>query len=166
MNDVLKPGFTYTFDLLDRHGRVIEREVVHNLIPVEGLAFMLGALFKNQTVPSGWYIAPYEGNYTPTLGDTAAAMPALATECTAYAASLRAPFAPGAVSGTTIDNGASSAEFVFTEEKTLYGGFMTSSPNKGATTGILLSAVRFGSPKAVGPENPLRVTAGFTFASA
>lgn len=108
----------------------------------------------------------YEGDYTPVAGDTAATFPAAATEFTAYDGTTRKTFVPGAVVGTNVDNHDNKAEFTFTPAKVVYGGFISSSSARGSTSGVLLSAVRFGSPKSVDAGGVLRVTAGFTLASA
>lgn len=164
MTNDQKLGFTYTVEHI-RGGVVIDREEVHNLIPLEGLNFLLNSEFKGTAVPATWYIAVYEGNYTPTLADTAAAFPAAATETTSYAEAARVAYVPGTVTGGTLDNAASPATFTFNASKTIYGGFMSSASAKSAVTGTLISAVRFASPKTPTVGDLLKITAGFTFAS-
>lgn len=159
-------GFTYIVEVVDRQGNVSQREVVHNLTPVEGLNHMMAVTFKQATQVPTWFIALFEGNYTvvPTL--TAATFPAAATECTAYTPSQRVEFVEGDVVNGSVDNSASRAEFTFTSAKTVYGGVITSSAAKGSTTGVLISAVRFASPKVLDVGSVLRVTAGNSLVSA
>lgn len=165
MNEQLRGGFVYTLEHV-RDGQVIDREVVRNLMPTEGVNHMLSTQFKGTAQVATWYIGIYEGNYTPTIADTAAGLPAAATETTAYTAATRVEFVEGAVSGGSLDNSASKAEFVFNAAKTIYGAFMSSVATKGAVSGVLASVVKFSSPKTFGSGDTLRVTAGFTLASA
>lgn len=167
MKTAAELGFTYTVDVLHSDGSASQAEVVHNLIPDEGLAHAMGVIFKSVTPAVGWFVALYHGNYTPTPDLTAATFPALATEWTTYVSATRPAFTSGAVSGGALDNSASPALFVSTaDNQTIYGGVLTSSSAKGATTGALISAVRFTTPKVLGNGDTLRVTAGNSLTSA
>lgn len=159
-------GFNYVIEVVDRFGHVSQREEVHNLIPLEGLNHVMNVLLKAATQVPTWYIALYEGNYTPDTNTTAATFPAAATECTAYTPTSRVEFVEGTVAAGAADNSASRAEFTFTAAKTIYGGVITSAAAKGATTGVLISAVRFASPKVLDVGSTLRVTAGLSLVSA
>lgn len=165
MNTNLKAGFRYLVEVV-KDGVVIDSEVADNLMPTEGLNHMLGVTIKSVAAAPTWYIGLYEGNYTPVLTDTAALFPAAATETVAYSEATRVEFVEGAVAAGAVDNSASKAEFTFTANKTVYGGFISSASAKGGVTGALLSAVRFASPKVLEIGAILRVTAGFTLASA
>lgn len=164
MNTKLTGGFTYLIEVL-KDGVVIDSETVHNLMPTEGLNHMLGSTLAGASQVSTWYLGLYEGNFTPSIGDTAALLPSLAVECTAYTGATRKTWVPGAVAAGVVDNSASRAEFEFTANKTVYGGFMSSAPAKGATTGALISVVRFSSPRVLDTGSILRVTAGMTLTS-
>lgn len=158
-------GTAYLVELVAPDGTVLNSEVVHNLIPTEGLNHIAGVVFKGATPAAAWYIAPYEGNYTPVAAVTAATAPAAATECTTYSEAARVLFNSGAVAGGALDNTANKAEFTFNAAKTIYGIFMTSASPKAATTGVVVSFVRFSSPKVCDVGSVLRVTAGFAIAS-
>ena len=118
-----------------------------NLIPTEGLNHMLSVVVAGGVKVSTWYVGIYEGDYTPIATNTAANFPGLATECTAYAEASRPTFVEGSVSAGAVDNSASKAEFTMNATKTVYGCFLVSTATKGATTGTLLSAVRFSTPQ-------------------
>ena len=135
------------------------------MVPIEGLNHMLSVTVKNGTPVPQWYIGLFEGDYSPDASATAATLPALATECTAYSETTRVPLTTGAVSGGATSNASDIAEFTFPVAKTIYGAFIASAPAKGAATGILLSAVRFPSPRVMGAGSVLRVFAGPTGAS-
>lgn len=164
MGGRVRAGFVYDFELV-RGGQVVDRWQQHNLMPTEGLNYLLNILFKGTSPAAAWYIALYEGDYTPVDEDVAADFATNATECTAYTPSTRPAFTAGTVSGGAVDNSASVAEFTFTSDKTIYGGSMHSVATKSALTGTLLSAVKFASPKTCETGDVLRVTAGLTFTS-
>ena len=167
MNEQLKAGFTYTVEVLDREGNVVDADPpVKNLMPSEGVAHLVNGLVKSGAQVGTWYIGLLEGNYTPTANDTAATLPAAGTECTAYSASTRVAFVPGTLTGGTVDNGSSKAEFTLSADKTVYGGFISSASAKGSTSGVLLSVVRFGAPKILSAGSTMRVTAGLALVSA
>lgn len=165
MKSALKLGFTWTIDTVDASGTLIDSEVVHNLVPMEGINHFLNTTLKGGGQNATWYVGLYEGNYTPSSTDTAVAFPAAATETTAYDETTRPAFTSGAVSAGSLDNSASKAVFTFNAIKTVYGGFLTASPVKGGTSTVLISVVRFGSPKNLDPGAILRVTAGIAAAS-
>lgn len=164
MNSEARSGFLWTLELEHADG-TIEREQVHNLIPEEGLNHMQSVVFKGASQVATWYIALFEGNYNPDGGITAATFPSVATECTAYSPSTRPEFVEGSVVSGDVDNSASRAEFTFTANKTVYGGVITSASAKGATTGVLMSAVRFSSPKVCEEGAILRVVAANSLVS-
>lgn len=166
MNSKAESGFTYVVEVIHPDGRVSQREVVHNLIPTEGLNHQQSVTFKGATQVTTWFIGLYEGNYTPVAGVTAATISADSTECTAYTPGARVEFVEGAVAAGSVDNSASKAQFTFTAAKTVYGGFISSASPKGATTGVLISAVRFASPKNLAIGDVLSVTAANILVSA
>lgn len=159
-------GFSYFLEIVHADGRVEREGPFHNLIPTEGRNHMMGVTFKGAAAVAGWYLALYEGDYTPTAAIKASTFGALATECTAYASATRPAFTSGAVADGAIDNSAARAEFLMTAEKTIFGGAMLSSSVKGAATGICMSAVRFASPKVLEVGATLRLLAGNSLISA
>ncbi len=165
MNCEIKAGATYGVEVVAPDGTVAQASVEHNLVPIEGLNHMANVIFKGGGQVNPWYIAPFEGLYTPTPGDTAATIATAAQESTAYTAATRAVFDEGAASNGAVDNSASKAEFVFNASKVVRGVFIVSASPKGANTGTLISVVLFSSPKTVDAGSTLRVTAGFAFAS-
>jgi hypothetical protein len=166
MNSRTESGFVWTVEARDRHGIVTDREVIHNLQPIEGLNHMMGVTFKSTVQVATWYIGLYEGNYTPTPDITAATISGLATECVAYTPAQRVEFNEGAVATGAVDNSANKAIFTFTSPKTIYGGFIISSSVRNGTAGVIISAVRFTSPKVLDTDGTLSVTAGNALVSA
>jgi len=145
---------------------VLSTETVENLIPTQGLNYMLGAALTGVSQSSTWYLAPFEGNYTPVAGDTAATFPAAATECTAYNEATRVVWTPGAIAAGSVSNSASQAVFTMNATKTVYGIAQLSVSTKSAITGTLVSIALFAVPKAVVATDILNVTNTITATSA
>ena len=161
MNSAVKLGFTYTIELV-RDGQVIDTEVAHNLVPTEGINHILSAVLKGGAQFSTWYLGLYTGNYTASAADTMAGFPAAATEDMAYAELVRQLFASGSVAAGSVDNTSGIATFTSSAAHSVYGGFLSSSAVKAGTSGVLLSVVRFASPKVLGLNDLLKVTAGIS----
>lgn len=166
MNSKAESGFTYVVEVIHPDGSRSQREVVHNLIPEEGLNHQQSVTFKGTTQVTTWFIGLYEGNYTPVAATSAATISAAATECTSYTPAARQEFVSGAVAAGSVDNSASKALFTFTAAKTIYGGWIGSASPFGSTSGVLISAVRFASPKVLAIGDQLSVTAANILTSA
>lgn len=160
----LRPSFIYGVRLVDRQGRVLNRETLTNMTPIEGLDAMQNILLNHAAAPASLYVGLYSGDYTPTADVTAATIAARATEFTDYASPTRVPFTPTASSGGIV-SGAADLEFDFNASGTIYGAFVSTSSQKGSTAGALWSVVRFPSPKAATDELKLFVTTGFVLFS-
>lgn len=130
------------------------------MVPIEGLNHMMSVTVKGAASVPKWYIGLYEGDYTPDPSVTAATLPALATECTAYSEATRQELKTGAVNGGATSNADEIAEFTFPVNKTIYGAFIASAPAKGASTGVLLAVTRFPSPRVMSAGSVLRVFVG------
>lgn len=158
-------GFVYHVEHY-RNGALLEVSETHNLIPTEGLNHALGVMLKGDTQQTSWYVAIYEGNYTPIAGATASNITTAATECVAYAEATRQQWVGGTVANGFVSNTDSRAVFTMNATKKVYGGFLVSSPVKGSSTGVLVSVVRFATAKDVETGDILRVRAEFTNVSA
>lgn len=166
MNELAKAGFVYTVETVNkRTGEIVESSEEHNLMPLEGINHMLDVTLIGGGQVTEWYLGLYENDYTPSSADVAATFPTLAGEATAYSAAARLTLALGSADAGVTSNAASRSEFEFTETKTIQGGFIVSTPTKGSTAGVLLSAVKFSSPRVVDDEFILRVTAGLRIVS-
>lgn len=160
-----KAGFIYVVEHV-RDGLVLSTEEIHNLIPTEGLDYLLNTALLGAAQQAAWYIALFEGNYTPVAGVTAATFPAAATESTAYAEANRVPWTPGAVAAGAVSNAASKAVFTMNAAKTIYGIAQSSANAKGAVTGVLVSVARFAAAKVVEAGDVLNVTSTLSVTSA
>ena len=161
-----KIGFRYVFECVGTDGGVKWRFEEDNVIPGEGRDYLMNAALLGGSQFTNWFIGLYEGAHAPVVGDTMATFPGTATEITgAYTEASRVSFVPDALSGGVFANAGSPAIFTFNAPKTVRGGFISSAATKGATTGVLLSAVLASSPKIVGAGEALRVTAGLSLIS-
>lgn len=128
-----------------------------NLIPTEGILYLLEAGLGTNSFDSAHYLALYVGNATPLSTWTAANFATNATESTSgtdgYSESVRQTWTVGAAApsggGGAIDNLASRATFTIATPTTvtLYGAGLLSSSVKGGTAGVLVSATRFSATR-------------------
>lgn len=165
LSNLIASGFEYTIELFAPDGRLIDSETRHNLMPRQGLSHIADVVFKKAPQAQGWYLAPFEGDYQPLPTDTASIIAASSTEITAYSATTRPEFVAGAITDGALNNSANRAEFTFTADKTVRGAFLVSSSPKAGTTGVLMSVVRFATPKVCENGSVLRLTAGVGFTS-
>jgi len=161
----IQAGFRYDWEIIGKDGVVTDAWTDHNIMPAQGLDYMLNCSFRGSGQETSWYIAVFSGDYTPRAGLTAADFSATAGEAIGYVSGTRPAFTPSASAGGAIDNAASRAEFVSTTDVTLYGGAILSANTKASTAGVVASVVRFGSPKSFPIGSTLRVTAGLAFFS-
>lgn len=162
----LKPGFVWTLREVNPDGSRTVLETIRNLMPVEALNHMLGVTFKEATQYGDFYVGLYSGSYTPIPGDTMATFPTTATELTAYTSATRPALTLGAVADGNVNNLDDITEFVGTTDGvTAVGGFISTAPAKGGTTGPLLSAVRFSTARTLNNGGRLEVGVVFQFIS-
>lgn len=145
---------------------LVQEETATNLVPAEGVSLISDALFFGAAIPAQWYLGLYKTNYTPTPTVSAATINALAVESLAYSQGTRPAFVPQNAGVGVVNNAASVAQFNFSATETIYGGFLSSSPTKGAPAGVLLSVVKFPTVKNVDATSRLEVTGGLTLVSA
>ena len=137
----------------------IWREVVHNLVVNESLDDVLDVYFKSGTQSANWYIAIFGSDSTPA-GTWTYAVP-VCTEFTNYDETTREAWTTGSISGQSLDNSASPAEFTCTSgTNTIYGAMLNNTSTKGdvaAGSGILYSAARFGASRPFNTAEVLKI---------
>ena len=146
--------------------RLIDEEVLKNIVVNEGLNDLLAVYLQGGTQKATWYLGVFEGNYTPVATDTAATIAASATESSAYTGGTRKTWMPAAPSGQSITNAANRGNFVFNATKTIYGAFLISTSTINGTSGTLFSAARFATAKNVVNTDELLLTYSFSASSA
>lgn len=157
---ILGTGFVYTAQYFNPAGKLTWEETIHNRIPQEGIDFVAGLLAATVSPITPWYVGVFENDYTPVTSTSAAGLNTVIGETTAYENATRPTWVKVYDDVSRIDNAASRAEFVFTADKRIYGGFLTSTQAKQDTSGLILSIARFTSPRDVEVGGTLRVLAG------
>lgn len=124
-----------------------------NLLPTEGLIFLLNLLGNHATIPT-CYIALYANALTPIAAHTAAGFTATYSEITSgsegYDEATRVAWVTATAATTAvIHNNASPARFTIdtASSLTVNGVAMLTASAKGATTGSLISASRFAATR-------------------
>lgn len=131
-----------------------------NLVPDAAILHYLGVTLKGVTQITAWYLAPYGGNATPLANWNAGNFTANATELTStvegYTESTRQQWVGGTPAAGSVGNDASKATFTIATATTLniYGAGLLSSSTRGGTTGVLLSAVKFGTVRVANAGDP------------
>lgn len=132
-----------------------DERIDHNLVPDAGILHILDVTLRNQTRFASWYIAPYAGAVTPAANWTAANFTANSSEIVSgtegYSETTRPQWVPAAAAAGKISNLASKASFtiVCTGTLNINGAGLLSANAKGATSGVLISASRFGATRVV-----------------
>lgn len=148
-----------------RNGRVIDEWDAKNIIPNEGLTYILRSAISNETSAiTAWYMG-LKNNTAATSGSTYAAK--VFTEETGYTETARPSWDEGGESSQSIDNSSSPADFSINTTVTIYGAFLcgggTAPSTKGGSGGgsTLLCAADFSGGKSLNSGDTLRVT--YTF---
>ena len=155
-------GGVFTFEHI-RDGKVIDTWQSENIIVNQGLNYILDSALSNGTVIPTWYIGLFKNNYTPLSTETMALFPGAGVgneSTTEYSESTRPLWNDTGASSQSISNSTNPAVFTFTAGVTIYGAFLASSSTKGATTGTLLSASKFGTSKTMASSDQLNI--GYT----
>lgn len=159
-------GFIYEITCIAPDGTVRWTEQVENVIPTAAQNYFISAALTGGSRYSTWYIGLYNNNYAPVASDTMLTFSPSAGEETNYEESVRQTLVPDSVANGLYSNYDSPAEFTFTAERTVRGGFICSASDKSGTGGLLLSAALFSSPRTISTEEVLQVKAGLQLFSA
>lgn len=130
-------------------------QVDPNLIPAEGIAYILDSALGSTAKISAWYLAAFSGNVSPASNWTAANFATQATEITSttegYSNTTRPAWTPGNATAGVIGNLSSKAVFniVCTTSVNIAGAALLSSNVRGGTSGVLASASRFATVRQV-----------------
>ena len=165
MIEKAKAGFIYKFECIRPDGTVRWEEEVHNLLPNESVAYILGAALASGSQLGTWYIGLFESAHTPAVTDTMTTAVSTAVESVAYSGTSRLTMTPDAITSGVFSNSSTPVEFTFTGPATIRGGFITSNILRGNTAGMLLSIVSLSSAKTMVADEILKVTAGMSLAT-
>lgn len=158
-------GFVWTMDLIDIDGRVIDSVQQHNLIPAAGMAHLVRSPFGDVSPISTFYLGVFRGDYIPTESTSAADIPGNMIEIVDYSESQRPLWDRQFDGGSSMDNVDQKARITFTQDAMVRGMFLVSEPTKGGNSGLLLSCVRFATPKQVSAGQGVDLSGGLTYIS-
>lgn len=162
-------GFVYHLEHVGANGEIISRERLENIIPDVGRDYILTSSMLSGSQYAAWYIGLYKDAYTAVEGDTLTTFLANANECITYdtAGDNRLTLTPDALADGLFSNNGTPAEFDFnTQGETIRGGFITGTQSRLSSTGLLLSAILFPTPKVLALGETLRVKAGIQLVTA
>lgn len=132
------------------HKRGEEPEYSDNLLVTEGRDYMQNVAFAGGAQIGTWYIAIFSGAVTPLASWDASNFAASATEITTqYDEASRPEWTPTAVDDGVISSYTAKSSFTANDSITVRGAALISSSAKGATTGTLAAASRFGADKSL-----------------
>ena len=114
--------------------------------PKESRDHILDVVLHNGVKTTEWYVALFEGNYTPQDSDTAANIGGRATEITSYAESTRPALTFNPPANGEINNAGGLAQVTMTATKTIRALGIVSSAAKGSTSGKLLAFQKLAVP--------------------
>ena len=112
-----------------------------------------------------FFLGLFRGNYVPSAGTTATDIPTNMIEFIDYSETIRPQWVRELTGIATFDNAVTKAEFTVTNDRTIYGAFLVSDSMKGGNNGLLLSCVRFSTPKAVSAGQTVKLYGGITYTS-
>lgn len=140
----------FKFECFDLNQNLKWVEYSENITVDEGLNNNLSVYFKSGSASANWYIGLIGSNSTPLAGWDAAGIGVDFTEYTNYSEATRETWVCGDVSGKSLDNSASPAEYnISGAGGTIYGAFVINENTKEGTTGIMWCASLLAVSKAV-----------------
>lgn len=158
-------GFVWNTTIVGVDGEVVDRFTTKNVIPAEGMAFLVRSPFGDVSPISTFYLGLFRGDYIPGGSSKASDIPGNMIECIDFEEAAR-PLWDRAFNGVaTMDNEGSKAEFTFTQDRLIHGAFLVTDPVKGSGNGMLLSCVRYPSPKQVYAGQKATLSGGLTYIS-
>lgn len=124
-----------------------------NLVVNEGLAHILNIALGSKAKSANYYLALFSGATAPTPTWTAASFASVASEIVSntegYTNATRPVWTPAEATGNSIDNMVTAASLTIATSSTLTvtGAALLTSSAKGATTGVLVSATKYATPR-------------------
>jgi hypothetical protein len=157
-------GFRHELQIFDiATGKLIDSEVKFNRIPQAGLDFLIQSPFGVVAPIPSFYCALYSNNFLADGNTSAADLPGAMGEFTAYSEATRPAWVHAYNGAGALDNAASKAIFTPTADGVAYGSVIIANPTKGATTGLLLSVVRYSTIKPLSAGLEAKLLCGITY---
>lgn len=157
-------GFRHELELYDKEtGLLVAREVKYNRIPQAGIDFLIQTPFGDVGPVPNFYCGLFRNNFLADANTSAADIPAVMGEFVEYSEATRPVWQRSYNGAGTYDNVDAKAVFTPTADRTVYGSFIVSNPTKGASSGLLLSVVRFSTAKQLSVGLEARLVCGLTY---
>ena len=154
----------YRVECIGADGQLKWVEEFDNLVVDEGLNDSLDKHLKGSAYTAAWYVGITGSAPTFAAGNTMASHAGW-TESTAYSNANRPTLTLGTVSGKSVDNSASKAQFNINATATIGGAFVVANNTKGGSSGILYGGGAFtGGDRAVASGDVLNVLVTLTAA--
>lgn len=160
MSEKLKMGVTYNLKCTAPDGSTQVR-TVQNLIPNEGLDYILEAAILSGTQHAEFFLGLIDGVIVPAAGTTIGN--ASTVEFTNYLEGAR-PLWDAVKTGTVVENSVTAAQYTVNADVDVLGVFISSDSAYGAN-GTLLSIANLDEPLSIVNGSVLSVTASFAFTS-
>lgn len=158
-------GFVFTGEVIAPDGTVTQVGIDNNLIPQAGINQLASLIMGTGSPISTYYAGVFANNFVPTNSTTSADLQTGAGEATAYSQTSRPVWDKNYDGVSLISSFSSRADFTFTADTTLYGGFLVSDATKGGNSGVLLSIARFATPYVVPAGSTFRLGVSITLVS-
>lgn len=147
-------GITAKGEYFDRKNNE-EWQRTENLIPTEGLAHILNVALGTTPKPAGYYLALFSAAAQPAANWTAASFATTASEIVSstegYSSATRPTWTPTNTAANSIDNmtagNVAKVTIRTASSLTVQGAAMLTSSSKGGTTGALISASKYATPR-------------------
>lgn len=124
-----------------------------NLIPTEGLAYILNVALGTTPKPASYHLALFSAAAQPAANWTAASFASTASEIVSmtegYSSATRPTWTPANTATNSIDNMAAVAKVTMktASSLTVQGAAMLTNSSKGSTAGALISASKYAAPR-------------------
>lgn len=158
---ILKPGFIHNIKCFDEKLTLVWNEVIHNLVPTEGLNDFLDEYLEGSSYTAAHYVG-LKSTGDPALADTMSSHSGW-TELTIYSEAARQTLSWSAASnGSKVGD---TVSFSINASGTVGGTLISTNSTKGGTTGTLISAANFSSSHTVASGYTLTDDITFTLSN-
>lgn len=121
-----------------------DEQVDPNVVLYDGIDDILKVYFAQAAQRTAFYVVPFSNDVDPPPDLKATDFPATMGEFTHYTETTRPVWAKGAVSGQSISNTATPAQFTSDATGgTVWGAALTTASGKQATSGLMVCCARF-----------------------
>lgn len=152
-------GILYQAEII-RSGVVIDTITFHNAIPQQAVDYVVGVSVAGEAQILDWRVgligAPFVESVSLRTSDIGGSL----SEIQTYSETLRPRFI-GVRVANEYDNVSSKAEFTITADCTMCGAFVSSSSQKGSSSGVLLSVASYQTPRDLKSGDVVSMRAAF-----